>query len=52
MDSPNVPQSPGGRIRALGFRAVRRGAPLVAINNGALATERMNDFHPLGVIPS
>ena len=26
MDSPNVPQAPGGRIRALGFRAIRRGA--------------------------
>ena len=41
MDSPNVPQAPGGRIRALGFRAIRRGRAV------ALATERTNDTNRL-----
>ena len=36
MDSPNVPQAPGGRIRALGFRAIRRGAHFVAIHMARL----------------
>ena len=36
MDSPNVPQAPGGRIRALGFRAIRRGGAAAFV--GALTT--------------
>ena len=36
MDSPNVPQAPGGRIRALGLRAIRRGAHFVAIHMARL----------------
>ena len=36
MDSPNVPQALGGRIRALGLRAISRGAHFVAIHMARL----------------
>ncbi len=49
MGSPMFPQAPGGAIRPLGFRARRRGAPLVSIDTARAAPHtRLLALHLIG----